>query len=98
MLNDGQIQSHYCWIKNLSRLVSSQLNAHGHKNYICDRCLNYFEFEKKLNEHAENCTNEYQVRMPNATDKWLNFKNYENQLKAPIIVYADTEALLKRLD
>lgn len=98
MLDDGQIQSHYCWIKCLSRLVSSQLNSHGHKNYICDRCLNYFELEEKLNEHMENCTSEYQVRMPNDADKWLIFKNYEHQLKAPIIVYADTEALLKRLD
>lgn len=28
---------HFTWIKNLSRLVSSQLSNHNHRNYICDR-------------------------------------------------------------
>ena len=28
---------HFVWIKNLSRLVSSQLNKHEHKKYFCDR-------------------------------------------------------------
>lgn len=40
MLESGQNRSHYCWIKNLSRLVSSQLSDHDHKKHICDRCLN----------------------------------------------------------
>jgi len=30
-------EEHFAWIKNLSRLVSSQLNKYGHKNYFCDR-------------------------------------------------------------
>jgi hypothetical protein len=30
---------HFAWIKNLSRLVSSQLSKHDHKKYICDRCV-----------------------------------------------------------
>jgi len=28
---------HFTWIKNLSRLVSSQLSKKQHKKYICDR-------------------------------------------------------------
>jgi len=28
---------HFAWIKNLSRLVSSQLSKYGHKKYFCDR-------------------------------------------------------------
>ena len=31
------IKYHYVWIKNLSRLVSSQLNKHCGKKFICDR-------------------------------------------------------------
>lgn len=30
-------EKHYCWIRNLSRLVSSQINKHGHAKHICDR-------------------------------------------------------------
>lgn len=98
MLEDDQIQTHYCWIKDLSRLVSNQLNAHGHRCYICDRCLNYFTDEGKLNRHIDRCTSEYRVEMPNENNKWLEFKNFEHQLKTPFIIYADTEALLKRLN
>ena len=28
---------HFAWIKNLSRLVSSQINRYHHKKYFCDR-------------------------------------------------------------
>ncbi|XP_043271210.1 uncharacterized protein [Venturia canescens] len=33
----GCVIGHFAWIKNLSRLVNSQLNSDGHKKYICDR-------------------------------------------------------------
>ncbi|XP_077282349.1 uncharacterized protein LOC143908531 [Temnothorax americanus] len=33
----GDNVGHFAWIKNLSRLVSSQINKHGHTKYICDR-------------------------------------------------------------
>lgn len=45
MIENDQVKSHYCWIKNLSRLVSSQLTKRDHKKHICDRCLNYFDNE-----------------------------------------------------
>jgi len=28
---------HFVWIKNLSRLVSSQINRYGHKKFFCDK-------------------------------------------------------------
>jgi len=34
--NDDDV-GHFAWIKNLSRLVSSQLSKYGHKKYFCDR-------------------------------------------------------------
>ncbi|XP_070155847.1 uncharacterized protein [Polyergus mexicanus] len=36
-MQDSQDVGHFAWIKNLSRLVSSQLNKKKHKKYICDR-------------------------------------------------------------
>jgi len=34
--NDDDV-GHFAWIKNLSRLVSTQLNKHNGKKYFCDR-------------------------------------------------------------
>lgn len=39
---DVSVNSHYCWIKNLSALVGAQISKDGHKLSICDRCLNHF--------------------------------------------------------
>jgi len=36
MQNDDDV-GHFTWIKNLSHLVSSQLNKYEHKKYFCDR-------------------------------------------------------------
>ena len=45
------LRFHYVWIKDLSRLVSTQPSKHGHKHYICDCCLHYFHSEGKLVAH-----------------------------------------------
>lgn len=98
ILNDGSIRSHYCWIQDLSRLLSSQLTKGKRKMYICDRCLNYFDKSEKLAKHVEHCTNECKIEMPTEKTKWVKFENYKHQLKVPFVVYADTEAYLKRLN
>lgn len=98
MLNNETVRMHYCWITNLSRLVSNQLSKYDHKHYICDRCLNYFTTNDKLTRHSLNCTNECRIEMPTEETKWIKFENYKNQLKAPFVVYADTEAFLKKLN
>lgn len=98
MLESDQIRLHYCWIKHLSRLLSSQLSAHGHANYICDRCLNYFTTNEKLERHVRSCANEYQIKMPPLSEDCIKFRGYAKQLKAPFIVYADIEALLEQLE
>lgn len=96
-LNDGGMRTHYCWISDLSRLISSQLSNHHGRSYICDRCLNYFTTHEKLSRHGKNCANECAIEMPTDKNKWLRFKNYENKLRAPFVIYADTEAYLKPL-
>ena len=48
--------SHYYVIKNMSRLVSSQLSKKGHKKYVCDYCLNSFGREDLLNNYTKYCS------------------------------------------
>ncbi|XP_024882330.1 uncharacterized protein LOC112461349 [Temnothorax curvispinosus] len=43
---------HFAWIKNLSRLVSSQINRHHGQKYFCDRCLHYFSSNEKWAAHT----------------------------------------------
>ncbi|KAJ8915415.1 hypothetical protein NQ315_008304 [Exocentrus adspersus] len=39
---------HFAWIKKMSALLSKQLSSHGHKTFICYRCLNHFSSDGLL--------------------------------------------------
>ena len=54
LISDGEKQ-HYCFIKSLSRLLSSQMSKHDHANSFCLNCLNHFPNEEKLKIHEEYC-------------------------------------------
>ncbi|DAC81320.1 PolB [Mayetiola barley midge adintovirus] len=92
--------SHYCWIKNLSGLVSKQCSLSKRKKIFCDRCLNYFTTATKLSEHLVNCfaQNECQIEMPPEDNCEILFTEKKKQLKIPFIVYADIESILKKPD
>lgn len=92
--------THYCWIKDLSRLVSAQVSKSKRRTYFCDRCLNFFYKQDKLNKHIENCLqqNECAIVMPEENTSTMEFKNYHNQVVTPFVVYADLETLLNKDD
>ena len=56
LLISNEETNHYCWIKNMSALLSSQINNYQHKRIFCDRCLNSFQSEKSLEKHTEYCS------------------------------------------
>ncbi|XP_055308224.1 uncharacterized protein LOC129572305 [Sitodiplosis mosellana] len=90
-------KTHYCWIKDLSRLISNQVSSHRGRHYFCDRCLNYFHRLALLEEDRINCgkQNVCGIEMPAGGDDIIKFRNTKNQLKAPFVIYADVKALLK---
>ena len=96
MLIEKNGVKHYAWVKNTSRLLSSQVSKHNGKKYFCDRCLNPFWCEQSLNKHLEYCSNHEAVKieMPKKGDK-LKFENYYKGERLPFIIYADTESLIK---
>ena len=98
MLIEKNGVQHYCLVKNVSRLLSSQVSKHNGKKYFCDRCLNPFWCEQSLNKHIEYCSNHEAVKieMPKKGDI-LKFENYYKGEKVPFIIYADTESLIKSL-
>lgn len=93
--SDG-INKHYCWIKNMSALVCSQITKRQHKIFLCDRCLNHFHSKEVLQKHIEICKqiNVGRVNLPNEQNCWAEFKNYRYKLEIPFIIYADIESLL----
>ena len=88
---------HHVWIKDLSRLASTQLSEHGHKHNICDRCLHYFHTKEKLVAHGNDCkkVNKCKVNMPTSKNNTQRFKNLANRERVPFVVYEDFECLLK---
>ena len=88
---------HYCWIKNLSRLLCDQ-NKHKGKTYFCDRCLYGFTKEDLLIKHKEDCCginkNSTKIEMPPEGSR-IRFKNHQNQMPVPYVIYADFESIIK---
>ena len=92
-------KNHCSVIKDMSRLVSAQINKKEHKKYICNRCLNAFASHELLEKHLELCSdNDYQRHeypKPGSTTK---FKNYGKTQTVPFAIYADFECYIEGLD
>ena len=91
--------SHYCYVKKLSALLSSQVNKHDHKLYFCLNCLNGYDEPEKLEKHKEYCSEEESIKinMP-SPDTYIKFKNFLYSERAPFAIYADFESIVKPLD
>ena len=98
LIKDGE-NSHYCLIKNISALLSSQINNNDHKRYFCLNCFNSFKSPDSLDKHKEYCYNNecVKISMP-PQNTFLRFKNFRYSEKAPFAIYADFESLIKPLD
>ena len=98
LIKDGE-KSHYCLVKNISALLSSQINNNDHKRYFCLNCFNSFKSPDSLDKHKEYCYNNecVKISMP-PPNTFLRFKNFRYSEKAPFAIYADFESLIKPLD
>lgn len=92
LLLDNGISSHFCLIKDLSRLVRSQITAHHAKLYFCETCLVFFSKEKQLTNHL--CSG-IVTELPEK-GAVIKFKNYERKQNMPFVIYADFESILPR--
>ncbi|KAK9679246.1 Recombination endonuclease VII [Popillia japonica] len=106
LISDDDAGTHYCWIKNLSRLVSSQRSLSAHQKYICEGCLIHFTSPEKLARHESDDCRKIRADVPgtnlrvnkfgeNVFENILQFENFEKQLRHPFVVYADFESILE---
>ena len=88
--------SHYCYVKNISALLSTQVNKNGHKLYYCLNCLKGYDNIEKLDIHKEYCSENDCIK-PNMPPPgtFIKFKNYVHSEKAPFVIYADFECYNK---
>ena len=101
-VEDGKILSHYCWIKNFDRLCSAE-NKHNGETFFCLRCITPHSSERTLSDHLIHCKGvdapPRHAVFPQATEDGspptIQFKNIQHLMKAPYVIYADTEAIIK---
>ena len=95
---DGK--SHYTLIKNISRLIRSQITQRTNEPInICKRCFSHFTKPELLDKHIKYSFNNETavVKMPEP-NTYLYFKNYNKQLSLPFVVYADFECFTKPMN
>ncbi|VDI81882.1 Hypothetical predicted protein [Mytilus galloprovincialis] len=95
----GESKQHYCWIKNLSRLLSSQISEHGHELFFCRRCLSHFSRQDILDEHTEYCSQKDAVRIEMPEEgTTIAFHNQTKQMRVPFAIYADFECFTEKIN
>ena len=106
LISNDSGNNHYCLIRNMSRLLSSQINCSHNAKYLCDGCLVYFTSEQKLNDHQMFDCGHVVAKCPttnlkknkygeSAPENILKFTNFERKLKVPFVVYADFETIVE---
>ena len=97
LISDGEKQ-HYCLIKSLSRLLSSQLTNHDGSIVFCLNCLNHFPNEEKLKIHEEYCLKNEAIRIEiPEKGTFISFIHHNRSIKVPFVVYADFEAFTEEI-
>ena len=95
LLISNKDTNHYCLIRNLHRLLSSQTKHNG-RRYYCNYWLFGFAREDLLLDHEPNCRKNgpQNIKLPNEGNDVLYFKELHKQLKVPFVIYADFESIL----
>ncbi|KAF4519569.1 hypothetical protein B566_EDAN004776 [Ephemera danica] len=98
---------HFAYIKNFSRLVSSQITNHNGYTLMCKRCLSHHYNEEALAVHKKHCATFpiAKVELPQTRvgedgqpiKPIIQFKNVEHSEKVPIVIYVDFESYLPKV-
>ena len=75
-------------------------SKHKEKKHFCMFCLQCFSSERVLANHVNNCLtiNSYQaINMPKKGENIPKFNNFHKQLPVPFVIYADFEAITKKV-
>ena len=103
LLIEGETKSgyeqHYVLIRDFNRL-NFNITKTQHKKYFCLRCLQPFNSEDRLEAHQRDCliiNGTQRIEMPKEGSQ-VYFWNHKKRLPVPFVIYADFEALTRKID
>ena len=96
MITDKNNRWHYLAVKSLSALFRG-VTSSNNGDFYCLNCLHSYRTLNKIKRHERVCNNHDYCRidMPKEHEK-IEYLPGEKSLKAPFIVCADLECLLKK--
>ena len=96
MITDKNNRQHYFAVKSLSALFRG-ITSTNNGDFYCLNCFHSYRTLNKLKKHERVCNNHDYCRidMPEEHEK-IKYLPGEKSLKAPFIICADLECLLKK--
>ena len=90
---------HYLPVKKLSALLRG-ITSKNNGDFYCLNCLRSFSTKNKLESHKKVYENKdfCNVIMSSEDTKILEFYQYQKSDKAPVIIYADLEYTIAKID
>ena len=97
MITDDGEKWHYLAVRSLSALLRG-ISSSNNGDFYCLNCFHSYRTLNKLKKHERVCNNhDYcHVDMPEEGKNILKYSPRDKLLKAPFIIYADLECLLKK--
>ena len=92
-------KKHYVLIKDFNAFMYNQ-SKHKERKHFCMYCLQCFSSERILANHVNNCltiNGAQAINMPKQGENIPKFNNFHKQLQVPFIIYADFEAITKKV-
>ena len=92
-------KKHYVLIKDFNAFMCNQ-SKHKERKHFCMYCLQCFSSERILANHVNNClmiNGAQAINMPKQGENILKFNNFHKQLPVPFVIYADFEAITKKV-
>ena len=92
-------KKHYVLIKDFNAFMYNQ-SKHKERKHFCMYCLQCFSSERILANHVNNCltiNGAQAINMPKQGENILKFNNFCKQLPVPFVIYADFEAITKKV-
>ena len=86
--------NHYMIIKKIDKFFYPTKN----NIHFCRNCCTSFYSEMKYLDHVEYCSNEKTLVLLPSKNKYIQFKNIQNTLQLPFIIYADIESYMIKKD
>ena len=92
-------KKHYVLIKDFNAFMYNQ-SKHKERKHFCMYCLQCFSSERIVANHVNNCSTingAQAINMPKQGENILKFNNFHKQLPVPFVIYADFEAITKKV-